>query len=130
MIRRPPRSTLFPYTTLFRSPLASLVRHRCDALEPTASARPARRHDQHPGLSAHRARGVPGARPGLLSGPRPRREHALRQPRRRAAADGPTGVPVWRDLVLFVPNPGGAAAADGPRGGGAADGPPLGAPRG
>src|SRR5258708_23510771 len=28
MIRRPPRSTLFPYTTLFRSPLArSAVRH-------------------------------------------------------------------------------------------------------
>src|SRR2546430_12417183 len=25
MIRRPPRSTLFPYTTLFRSPHASLV---------------------------------------------------------------------------------------------------------
>src|SRR6201989_2243477 len=25
MIRRPPRSTLFPYTTLFRSSLASLV---------------------------------------------------------------------------------------------------------
>src|SRR5438093_6217079 len=25
MIRPPPRSTLFPYTTLFRSPLASLV---------------------------------------------------------------------------------------------------------
>src|SRR2546425_6988174 len=25
MIRRPPRSTLFPYTTLFRSPLTSLV---------------------------------------------------------------------------------------------------------
>src|SRR2546425_2456939 len=24
MIRRPPRSTLFPYTTLFRSPLATL----------------------------------------------------------------------------------------------------------
>src|SRR3712207_2452378 len=31
MIRRPPRSTLFPYTTLFRSPrggLAELGRHR------------------------------------------------------------------------------------------------------
>src|SRR5256884_9059948 len=30
MIRRPPRSTLFPYTTLFRSvvALAELVRHR------------------------------------------------------------------------------------------------------
>src|SRR5689334_24011555 len=26
MIRRPPRSTLFPYTTLFRSPVASTVR--------------------------------------------------------------------------------------------------------
>src|SRR3712207_8139190 len=27
MIRRPPRSTLFPYTTLFRSPLAEIVAH-------------------------------------------------------------------------------------------------------
>src|SRR3989441_8144342 len=28
MIRRPPRSTLFPYTTLFRSPAANLPRAR------------------------------------------------------------------------------------------------------
>src|SRR3712207_8733742 len=28
MIRRPPRSTLFPYTTLFRSPEAPVVRRR------------------------------------------------------------------------------------------------------
>src|SRR3712207_8493084 len=28
MIRRPPRSTLFPYTTLFRSPLLPLAPHR------------------------------------------------------------------------------------------------------
>src|SRR2546426_10027535 len=28
MIRRPPRSTLFPYTTLFRSPTAHVVVHR------------------------------------------------------------------------------------------------------
>src|SRR2546425_7000088 len=28
MIRRPPRSTLFPYTTLFRSELAGRPRHR------------------------------------------------------------------------------------------------------
>src|SRR3989449_9116679 len=28
MIRRPPRSTLFPYTTLFRSALAELPAHR------------------------------------------------------------------------------------------------------
>src|SRR3712207_8693962 len=33
MIRRPPRSTLFPYTTLFRSqPAPSLVPHGLDAL--------------------------------------------------------------------------------------------------
>src|SRR5256885_11060748 len=30
MIRRPPRSTLFPYTTLFRSPLIGVVRQRPD----------------------------------------------------------------------------------------------------
>src|SRR2546422_6045872 len=41
MIRRPPRSTLFPYTTLFRSPVHLLdrarhvlERHQADALEP------------------------------------------------------------------------------------------------
>src|SRR3712207_3808023 len=32
MIRRPPRSTLFPYTTLFRSPVASAERHLGDLL--------------------------------------------------------------------------------------------------
>src|SRR2546427_3801464 len=30
MIRRPPRSTLFPYTTLFRSEVEDLVRHRME----------------------------------------------------------------------------------------------------
>src|SRR2546425_147356 len=30
MIRRPPRSTLFPYTTLFRSDIASLTQLRSD----------------------------------------------------------------------------------------------------
>src|SRR2546427_3709293 len=28
MIRRPPRSTLFPYTTLFRSPKGAMLSHR------------------------------------------------------------------------------------------------------
>src|SRR3712207_8936785 len=32
MIRRPPRSTLFPYTTLFRSPLLSLEWRRLQRL--------------------------------------------------------------------------------------------------
>src|SRR2546427_7951827 len=36
MIRRPPRSTLFPYTTLFRSRLqreAAALRHRVDGIQ-------------------------------------------------------------------------------------------------
>src|SRR3712207_7627497 len=32
MIRRPPRSTLFPYTTLFRSGHVERLRHRDDAV--------------------------------------------------------------------------------------------------
>src|SRR5256885_17049632 len=34
MIRRPPRSTLFPYTTLFRS--SAVVGHFADEFEPTS----------------------------------------------------------------------------------------------
>src|SRR5256885_11776526 len=35
MIRRPPRSTLFPYTTLFRSHLLRIAReHGCDGIHP------------------------------------------------------------------------------------------------
>src|SRR3989442_8300295 len=34
MIRRPPRSTLFPYTTLFRSPCGGLGRIRAGLLHP------------------------------------------------------------------------------------------------
>src|SRR6266481_1694920 len=37
MIRRPPRSTLFPYTTLFRSPLAE-VGERLDGRHPGGAA--------------------------------------------------------------------------------------------
>src|SRR3712207_7622089 len=40
MIRRPPRSTLFPYTTLFRSPRPLLIVHgTADALIPVEHAR-------------------------------------------------------------------------------------------
>src|SRR2546429_5940582 len=34
MIRRPPRSTLFPYTTLFRSPWGWLMMRRVSAMAP------------------------------------------------------------------------------------------------
>src|SRR5258708_23664370 len=38
MIRRPPRSTLFPYTTLFRSPLKQISRSTVRRLVPVWSA--------------------------------------------------------------------------------------------
>src|SRR5256885_12226040 len=52
MIRRPPRSTLFPYTTLFRSgPTACLVQDLAPqpvGCGPALSCRPLlRRHDDH-----------------------------------------------------------------------------------
>src|SRR3712207_8561777 len=52
MIRRPPRSTLFPYTTLFRS---------------RAGARPLPRRGDHPDLLAH-----PTGRTGPATGGAPR----------------------------------------------------------
>src|SRR3712207_7619037 len=44
MIRRPPRSTLFPYTTLFRSfhALAGLVRHPVGPFDPFGEQSPCR----------------------------------------------------------------------------------------
>src|SRR2546422_7449803 len=55
MIRRPPRSTLFPYTTLFRS-LAAMV------APPPHSGGPARRLHAHDRAVA--GTGPPPARPG------------------------------------------------------------------
>src|SRR5256885_8424701 len=45
MIRRPPRSTLFPYTTLFRSPGAALGRH-LDAVQRDVEVAALERRDQ------------------------------------------------------------------------------------
>src|SRR5438132_8974806 len=50
MLRRPPRSTLFPYTTLFRSVGAALGVHAWRRSAPTASrpaARVPRRSEEH-----------------------------------------------------------------------------------
>src|SRR2546426_4586591 len=48
MIRRPPRSTLFPYTTLFRSHDAPAGEHRADAV-----ARLRRKIQEGPGHDVH-----------------------------------------------------------------------------
>src|SRR5256885_3800099 len=47
MIRRPPRSTLFPYTTLFRSPAEKWPPPPRGSCRGTLSARPARRSEEH-----------------------------------------------------------------------------------
>src|SRR3989449_7011549 len=43
MIRRPPRSTLFPYTTLFRSPACRPSQHRVGSNHTDAKIRPRER---------------------------------------------------------------------------------------
>src|SRR2546425_3810877 len=82
MIRRPPRSTLFPYTTLFRSPLGGGGGVLgCDA-----------RHGRVPGGAADardRAREPLGA--DRLRDRRPRRTRSGAR-RRNAAAGGPPGA--------------------------------------
>src|SRR2546422_6083327 len=63
MIRRPPRSTLFPYTTLFRSPGAARERARGEPVardggQVLAAAARQRDRQLHQGRAAH-----PGADP-------------------------------------------------------------------
>src|SRR2546430_9921269 len=51
MIRRPPRSTLFPYTTLFRSRVELLEGHRrvlCMDCNTSLASRPSARMESHP----------------------------------------------------------------------------------
>src|SRR2546429_7532771 len=55
MIRRPPRSTLFPYTTLFRSVRHRPLRRRLDRERWTDIRRG---HVQHPGLQRRAGRAV------------------------------------------------------------------------
>src|SRR5258707_11942913 len=51
MIRRPPRSTLFPYTTLFRSQSVAAANARCRKPVRAANLRTTpRSSDTHPGL--------------------------------------------------------------------------------
>src|SRR2546426_4317493 len=47
MIRRPPRSTLFPYTTLFRSPVAALHQERRRVVDRREHRPLAHRSEEH-----------------------------------------------------------------------------------
>src|SRR3712207_9213774 len=67
MIRRPPRSTLFPYTTLFRSDQALGERHVQDPRLPELLLQPLRHPEDAPGptdVLAHHHHGL--VRPHLL----------------------------------------------------------------
>src|SRR2546421_4627453 len=60
MIRRPPRSTLFPYTTLFRSDKCINVRRVIGMpLAPSRTARPAESRTVGPTRAPHRQRRTP-----------------------------------------------------------------------
>src|SRR5690348_17777205 len=74
MIRRPPRSTLFPYTTLFRSHASRRVRLPHEARGRHPAAGPAREVDRA---------GVPVAR-GELPAPPAAAEGLVRSARRRS----------------------------------------------
>src|SRR2546426_7058500 len=65
MIRRPPRSTLFPYTTLFRSRVAGLVRIRPEGTRRMLSLRSEDVEARFPGLlqAVLASTRVEGARP-------------------------------------------------------------------
>src|SRR2546430_13367638 len=52
MIRRPPRSTLFPYTTLFRSPIANLRFHEWQLFVPAVGAMALAQYFINTGISA------------------------------------------------------------------------------
>src|SRR2546422_3693727 len=90
MIRRPPRSTLFPYTTLFRS-LAAMV------APPPHSGGPARRLHAHDRAVA--GTGPPPARPGrpvrAAQRPGPRVHRRIGPDQRRPAAPRPGHVPPY-----------------------------------
>src|SRR3712207_8142928 len=72
MIRRPPRSTLFPYTTLFRSRVAGVQ----GSGEPRGAVRECREHQLAVGeaLRAGQPHGGVERGVGEGSGPRPRSE--------------------------------------------------------
>src|SRR3712207_7401572 len=64
MIRRPPRSTLFPYTTLFRSPLASASSSASASPSASPSAAPEEVGGGDGGGARNRSEGPPASSRG------------------------------------------------------------------
>src|SRR5256885_16372142 len=71
MIRRPPRSTLFPYTTLFRSIVPALEAELLELAHATAGEQPVVHVGESPGRAATRPDHVQVVRPAEV----PAREH-------------------------------------------------------
>src|SRR5215510_2303323 len=100
MIRRPPRSTLFPYTTLFRSvaPLARVVRRRAG----NRGRGDARVRGTHPGRRAHG--GLPHLRsvgaPAIVRDRGSVHDRAERPPRR---CSGRRGAGSFGALLKRIP---------------------------
>src|SRR5260221_10968017 len=68
MIRRPPRSTLFPYTTLFRSQRKQVHRGKCPGAKPgRACAKLVSRQEAVGACSQAMRLRLPGARPDRKS---------------------------------------------------------------
>src|SRR5256885_6184539 len=65
MIRRPPRSTLFPYTTLFRSVWSAADGVLCSVMTMSASAK-RRGAGKKPGEKSGKSRKKPGAKGGRV----------------------------------------------------------------
>src|ERR1035441_3595681 len=120
MIRRPPRSTLFPYTTLFRSDfaqalvIADVVADQIGGAHNSTDRKSTRLNSSHLGISyavfclkkkphrlpAHRA-GTKPARGGAGPVP-PRPQYHLPQPQPRSPPRPPPGRGNPRTLVFFL----------------------------
>src|SRR3712207_9158085 len=81
MIRRPPRSTLFPYTTLFRSGLVQGTA----GLGVPRSATPGLNRGDVPGVRAQQPLRVPSLPPDLVDRRVPSRNGERQQPVQRGA---------------------------------------------
>src|SRR5256886_16392321 len=107
MIRRPPRSTLFPYTTLFRSPYEWALRFE-------AAVRARLEAGEHAALIDHGALGDDAP----LSGPTPEHYPPLLDGLRASFPGEPVTFPAQGEEGGPGSSPAGAVRRKGPRRGG------------